>query len=94
MTDVLKFGGTSVGSAERISDVARLVKTREIGRPSKLREPASRNDIMPRSTVSDCPLRTGMRRAPRSRPSFGESKSCAPESFYSKKSLLGRRMRS
>ena len=28
MTDVLKFGGTSVGSAERISDVARLVRTR------------------------------------------------------------------
>ena len=28
MTDVLKFGGTSVGSAERIRDVARLVRTR------------------------------------------------------------------
>ncbi|MGZ5380440.1 MAG: lysine-sensitive aspartokinase 3 [Thermoanaerobaculia bacterium] len=28
MTDVLKFGGTSVGSAERILDVARLVRTR------------------------------------------------------------------
>jgi aspartokinase len=28
MTDVLKFGGTSVGSAERIRDVARLVGTR------------------------------------------------------------------
>ena len=28
MTDVLKFGGTSVGSAERILDVARLVGTR------------------------------------------------------------------
>ncbi|HSB64736.1 MAG TPA: aspartate kinase [Thermoanaerobaculia bacterium] len=28
MTDVLKFGGTSVGSGERIRDVARLVKTR------------------------------------------------------------------
>jgi aspartate kinase len=28
MTDVLKFGGTSVGSGERISDVARLVRTR------------------------------------------------------------------
>jgi aspartate kinase len=28
MTDVLKFGGTSVGSAERISDVARLVRKR------------------------------------------------------------------
>jgi aspartate kinase len=28
MTDVLKFGGTSVGTAERIQDVARLVGTR------------------------------------------------------------------
>ena len=28
MTDVLKFGGTSLGSAERIREVARLVATR------------------------------------------------------------------